>query len=126
MSYITSSSATIHASLTRLGRQLLASNQKTFNVTQFGVSDDEINYNLLGTDGIANVDQDSPSITGLPITESSSNENNAIDKLIFVNQTYLGQSFPNQTQSAQYITALISTGGGTVILHSDDTATQVN
>lgn len=46
MSYLSSTSVVVDAILTKKGRELLARNDGSFNITQFSVSDDEIDYSL--------------------------------------------------------------------------------
>jgi hypothetical protein len=46
MSYLSSTSVVVDAILTKKGRELLARNDGSFSITQFSVSDDEIDYSL--------------------------------------------------------------------------------
>jgi hypothetical protein len=46
MSYLSSTSVVVDAILTKKGRELLARNDGSFNITQFSVSDDEVDYSL--------------------------------------------------------------------------------
>jgi hypothetical protein len=46
MSYLSSTSVVVDAILTKKGRELLARNDGSFRITQFSVSDDEIDYSL--------------------------------------------------------------------------------
>lgn len=46
MGYLDNSSITVDAILTKKGRELLAKGRDSFNVTQFALADDEIDYNL--------------------------------------------------------------------------------
>ena len=46
MGYLDNSSITVDAILTKKGRELLARNDGSFNITQFALADDEIDYNL--------------------------------------------------------------------------------
>ena len=46
MGYLNNSVVTVDAILTDKGRQLLAQNDGTFRITQFALSDDEIDYTL--------------------------------------------------------------------------------
>jgi hypothetical protein len=46
MSYLSSTSVVVDAILTKKGRELLARNDGSFQITQFSVSDDEVDYSL--------------------------------------------------------------------------------
>lgn len=46
MGYLNNSSVVVDAILTDTGRQLLAQNNGSFQITQFSLSDDEVDYNL--------------------------------------------------------------------------------
>ena len=46
MSYLSSTSGVVDAILTKKGRELLARNDGSFQITQFSLSDDEIDYTL--------------------------------------------------------------------------------
>lgn len=46
MSYLSSTSVVVDAILTKKGRELLARNNGSFRITQFSLSDDEIDYTL--------------------------------------------------------------------------------
>ena len=46
MGYLNNASITTDAILTKKGRELLARNDGSFNITQFAIADDEIDYNL--------------------------------------------------------------------------------
>ena len=46
MGYLNNSVITVDAILTTKGRELLAANDGSFRITQFALSDDEIDYTL--------------------------------------------------------------------------------
>jgi hypothetical protein len=46
MGYLNNSTVTVDAILTKKGRELLARNNGSFQITQFALSDDEIDYTL--------------------------------------------------------------------------------
>jgi hypothetical protein len=46
MGYLNNQVITVDAILTKKGRQLLAQGGSAFNITQFALSDDEIDYSL--------------------------------------------------------------------------------
>ena len=75
MAFLDSSTAVIDAILTRKGRELLARNDGSFQITKFSFVDDEINYQLY--DATKSTDQDAD-ILNLPVLEPISNENVAL------------------------------------------------
>ena len=75
MAFLDSSTAVIDAILTRKGRELLAQNDGSFQITKFAFGDDEINYQLY--DATKATDQDAD-ILNLPVLEPISNENVAL------------------------------------------------
>lgn len=72
MSYIDNTSVTIQAILTKKGRELLAKGRNEFNITQFGLADDEIDYDLynpahpLGTDYYGTIIENMPIVEPVP------------------------------------------------------------
>jgi len=78
MGYITTDGQTItvDAILTTKGRELLARGRDEFRVTQFALSDDEIDYNLW--DETAAEDLKGKYIESLPLIEALPNETNAL------------------------------------------------
>ncbi len=46
MGYLDNSSVVVDAILTKKGRELLSKNDGSFRITQFSLSDDEIDYTL--------------------------------------------------------------------------------
>ena len=73
MGYLNNATLTVDAILTKKGRELLAKGEG-FNITQFAVSDDEVDYSLfttahpLGTDFFGSI------IENLPVIEASPDE----------------------------------------------------
>ena len=88
MGYLNNSTITVDAILTKKGRELLARGQNDFNITQFAIADDEIDYDLwnpahpLGTDYYGVI------IENMPLIEASSDEANIMRyKLITLPKT---------------------------------------
>jgi len=75
MAFLDSTTAVIDAILTSNGRELLAKNDGSFQITKFAFGDDEINYQLY--DATKATDQDAD-ILSLPVLEPISNENVAL------------------------------------------------
>ena len=72
MAFLDSTTAVIDAILTLKGRELLAKNDGSFQITKFAFGDDEINYQLYEATKATNQDAD---ILSLPVLEPISNEN---------------------------------------------------
>ena len=70
MAFLDSTTAVIDAILTRKGRELLAKNDGSFQITKFAFGDDEINYQLYDATKATNQDAD---ILSLPVLEPISN-----------------------------------------------------
>ena len=75
MAFLDSTTAVIDAILTRKGRELLAKNDGSFQITKFAFGDDEINYQLYDAKKATAHDSD---ILNLPVLEPVSNENVAL------------------------------------------------
>ena len=81
MGYLDNSSVIVDAVLTRKGRELLSKNQ--FNITQFALGDDEIDYTLYNENHPNGTAFYGEAIENLPLIEAIPNENNTmISKLI--------------------------------------------
>jgi hypothetical protein len=81
MGYLDNSSVIVDAVLTRKGRELLSKNQ--FNITQFALGDDEIDYTLYNESHPNGTAFYGEAIENLPLIEAIPNENNTmISKLI--------------------------------------------
>ena len=72
MGYLNNSTVTVDAILTKKGRELLAKGRNNFNITQFALADDEIDYDLwnpdhpLGTDYYGTIIQNMPIVEAIP------------------------------------------------------------
>lgn len=75
IAFLDSSTSVIDCILTRKGRELLAKNDGSFQITKFSLGDDEINYQLFDASNADNPDAD---ILNLPILEPVSNEDVAL------------------------------------------------
>lgn len=83
MGYLDNSSIIVDAILTKKGRELLSRQDGSFNITQFALADDEIDYTLYNEnhpDGSAYYGE---AIENLPLIEAIPNENNImVSKLV--------------------------------------------
>jgi len=78
MGYLDNSSVTVDAILTLKGRELLAKGGNAFNITQFALGDDEIDYGLWNINHPLGTDYYGILIENMPITEAMSDETQAL------------------------------------------------
>ena len=83
MGYLDNSSVTVDAILTRRGRELLSRNDGSFQITQFALGDDEIDYTLYNENHPDGSQFFGEAIENSPIIEAFPDENNImIHKLV--------------------------------------------
>jgi len=75
MGYLNSSIITVDAILTRKGRELLAKGDQSFNITQFALSDDEIDYTLYNLNNPSGSAYYGEAIENMPLLEAFPDEN---------------------------------------------------
>ena len=87
MGYLDNSSITVDAILTKRGRQLLSQGGTgAFNITQFALGDDEIDYTLFNEDHPNGSQYSGEAIENMPLIEAIPDGNNTmIHKLITLN-----------------------------------------
>lgn len=78
MGYLDNSSVTIDAILTIKGRELLSQGGNNFNITQFALGDDEIDYTLWNTDHPLGSAYYGTIIENMPILEAIPDETQAL------------------------------------------------
>lgn len=74
MGYLNKASVTVDAILTKKGRELLAQGRSAFNITQFAVADDEIDYSLYDPAHPLGTEYYGSAIENMPIVEASVDE----------------------------------------------------
>ena len=112
MGYLDNTSITVDAILTKKGRELLAQGGiGAFNITQFALSDDEIDYTLFNENHPNGTQYSGEAIENLPITEAIPDENNIM--------RYKLVTLPEGTS----VIPFISIGMGTVTLSIGATKT---
>ena len=74
MGYLNNSTITVDAILTKKGRELLAKGQSQFNITQYAVADDEVDYSLYTTAHPLGSAYYGAIIEGMPVLEASPDE----------------------------------------------------
>ncbi len=74
MGYLNNSTITVDAILTKKGRELLSKGQSQFNITQFAVADDEVDYTLYTTSHPLGSSYYGAIIEIMPVLEASPDE----------------------------------------------------
>ena len=100
MGYLDNTSITVDAILTKRGRELLARGDGSFNITQFALADDEIDYTLYNESHPNGSQYFGEAIENMPLLEAIPDENNLmIHKLV---------TLPRGTTKLPIITANVS------------------
>ncbi len=73
MGYLDNSSITVDAILTKRGRELLSRNDGSFKITQFALSDDEVDYSLFNESHPNGTQYSAEAIEHMPIIEAIPN-----------------------------------------------------
>ena len=74
MGYLNNSTITVDAILTKKGRELLASGKANFNITQFALADDEVDYDLYNPDHPLGTAYYGAAIENMPVVEALPDE----------------------------------------------------
>ena len=74
MGYLNNSTITIDAILTKKGREILASGRDQFNITQFALADDEVDYDLYNPDHPLGTAYYGAAIENMPVSEALPDE----------------------------------------------------
>ena len=74
MGYLDKTTITVDAILTKKGRELLAQGSEFFNITQFALADDEIDYNLWDVNHSLGSNYYGQAIEALPLVEAVPDE----------------------------------------------------
>ena len=100
MGFLDNTSITVDAILTKRGRELLARGDGSFNITQFALADDEIDYTLFNENHPNGSQYYGEAIENMPLLEAIPDENNImIHKLV---------TLPRGTTKLPIVTANIS------------------
>jgi hypothetical protein len=100
MGYLDNTSITVDAILTKRGRELLARGDGSFNITQFALADDEIDYTLFNENHPNGSQYYGEAIENMPLLEAIPDENNImIHKLV---------TLPRGTTKMPIVTANVS------------------
>jgi len=113
MGYLDNSSITVDAILTLKGRELLSQGGNAFNITQFALGDDEIDYTLWNPEHPLGTDYYGVLIENMPITEAVPDESQALRyKLISLPKS--ATNIPTITIGADSITLTVA-GASSII-----------
>jgi hypothetical protein len=82
MGFLNNTIVTVDAILTRKGRELLAKNDGTFRITQFALSDDEIDYTLYNPNHPSGSAYFGQAIDGMPLLEAFPDETQVMKYLL--------------------------------------------
>jgi hypothetical protein len=82
MGYLNNSIVTVDAILTRKGRELLAKNDGSFRITQFALSDDEIDYTMYNPNHPSGSAYYGQAIDGMPLLEAFPDETQIMKYLL--------------------------------------------
>jgi len=82
MGYLNNQIITVDAILTKKGRELLAKNDGSFRITQFSLSDDEIDYTLYNPNNPSGSAYYGQAIEGMPLLEAFSDETQIMKYLL--------------------------------------------
>lgn len=74
MGYLDNSTITVDAILTKKGRELLARGRNEFQITQFALADDEVDYDLYNTEHPLGTAYYGAAIENMPVTEALPDE----------------------------------------------------
>jgi hypothetical protein len=87
MGYLNNQVITVDAILTKKGRELLAAGDGSFNITQFALSDDEIDYTLYNPNHPSGSAYYGEAIENMPLLEAFPDENQMMKyKLVTLNR----------------------------------------
>lgn len=142
MGYLNNSSVTVDAILTKKGRELLARGRSSFNVTQFAVADDEIDYGLYDPAHPLGSEYYGSAIENMPIIEASPDETQSMRyklvtlgrgqstiPIIQVNPKSIELTYSDTSTPTQVITVTTTEGfnaapfGYTAVLYDGQAAT---
>jgi hypothetical protein len=113
MGYLDNTSVTVDAILTNKGRELLAKGDGSFNITQFALADDEIDYDLWNPNHSLGSDYYGVVIENMPLTEALPDETQAMKSRLLTLDNNTTTRIPTVQVDKQSIT--LNTGQAAVI-----------
>ena len=131
MGYLDNSTITVDAILTKKGRELLARGQNEFQITQFALADDEVDYDLYNPEHPLGTAFYGAAIENMPVTEALTDESQMMKyKLVTLPIISIGQSAIELRDGQQFVIRPATTNfaqgntsfGYTAILSDSDAA----
>lgn len=111
MGYLNNQTVTIDAKLTKKGRELLAKGRSQFNITQFALADDEVDYDLWNVSHPLGIDYFGTVIENMPVTEAITDETQALKyKLITMDRGQVAIPYLKLLENITEITFTIASG----------------
>ena len=133
MGYLNNSTITVDAILTKKGRELLSKGQSQFNITQFAVADDEVDYTLYTTSHPLGSSYYGSIIENMPVLEASPDETQSMryklvsldrgTKAISLGVTGYTLNYNDSVTVNPTTTAELATAGYTAILYDGTIST---
>jgi hypothetical protein len=127
MGYLDNTSVTVDAILTKKGREYLASGRGNFEITQFALGDDEVDYTLWNTAHSLGSDYYGEIIENMPVLEAITDENFALRyKLLTLPKNTTSVPIFSVTPASISVPqrSVLPTGAGSVIFKISDTTQQ--
>ena len=113
MGYLDNTSVTVDAILTNKGRELLAKGDGSFNITQFALADDEVDYDLWNPNHSLGSDFYGIIIENMPLTEAIPDETQAMKSRLLTLDNNTTTRIPTVQVDKESLT--LNTGQGAVI-----------
>ncbi len=111
MGYLNNQTVTIDAKLTKKGRELLAKGRSQFNITQFALADDEVDYDLWNVSHPLGIDYFGTVIENMPVTEAITDETQALKyKLVTMDRGQISIPYLKLLENITEITFEIASG----------------
>ena len=127
MGYLDNTSVTVDAILTKKGREYLASGRGNFEITQFALGDDEVDYTLWNTAHSLGSDYYGEIIENMPVLEAITDENFALRyKLLTLPKNSTSVPIFSVTPASISVPqrSVLPTGAGSVTFTISDTTQQ--
>lgn len=116
MGYLDNSAIRVDAILTKKGRELLAQGRGNFNITQFALSDDEVDYSLWNPSNPLGSDYFGSIIENMPVTEAIPDETQSMKyKLITLEKSTVAIPYIEYTGASPLIINFTTQGDGVLV-----------
>jgi len=119
MGYLDNTSITVDAILTNKGRELLAQGGTAFNITQFALGDDEVDYTLWNPNDTRGTAFYGDVIENMPVTEAIPDQTKALKYRLLTLPGNNAQYLPKVTVSPSSVSS--QSGNGSVLVFTVST-----